>query len=253
MIKSYRFLWFLLTSILALNVVNAQEQEFQLFELRTYHTNDGKLDALHTRFRDHTCSLFEKHGMINLGYWTPEGMPNTLIYLLGYPDRSSRAKSWQNFLNDPSWKKAYKASTVDGKLVSSIESVLLKMTDYSEPPSIITDPQRLFELRVYSANEGKLDALHARFRDHTCRIFEKHGMMNYAYFTPTEEKDGREDTLIYFITHKDKAARSASWDAFKVDENWIKAKAESEQKGKILVRNGVKSVLLSATDYSPVK
>ena len=109
--------------------------ENRLFELRTYHTEPGRLDALLARFRNHTVALFTKHGMNNIGYWIPEeGDGQTLVYLLAYPDKSSRERSWNNFLNDPEWKAARDASEVNGKLVQKVESVFLKPTDFSPKP-----------------------------------------------------------------------------------------------------------------------
>ena len=101
------------------------------FEMRTYHTNPGKLDALHERFNDHTNALFVKHGMTLVGYWTPEDQPETLVYILAYPSREARDASWKAFGADPDWKAAFAASRKDGKLVNKVESVFLKATRYS--------------------------------------------------------------------------------------------------------------------------
>lgn len=113
---------------------NSQVSE-RYFEMRTYYASPGKLDALNARFRDHTNKLFVKHGMELVGYWTPaegDGAQNTLIYILAYPDRASRDRSWEAFVNDPEWKKAKAASEADGTpLAAKVESVFLKPTDYS--------------------------------------------------------------------------------------------------------------------------
>lgn len=112
----------------------ADENDNRLFELRTYSTNDGKLPELHKRFRDHTNRLFEEHGMTLVGFWTPTegpGAGNTLVYMLAYPDREAREKSWKAFLADPDWQAAFKASTADGRLVKKVESRFLAPTDYS--------------------------------------------------------------------------------------------------------------------------
>lgn len=106
----------------------------RLFELRIYIANDGKLAALHQRFRDHTNRLFVKHGMELVGYWTPAEGPeaeNTLVYMLAYPSREAREASWQAFSNDPEWQAAYKESHQDGPLVKKVESRFLNPTDYS--------------------------------------------------------------------------------------------------------------------------
>ncbi len=106
----------------------------RVFELRTYTTPEGKLDALNARFRDHTVRLFQKHGMTNVGYWTPQDKPNTLVYLLAHQSREAAAKSWAAFRADPEWVKARTASEVNGPLTVSpggVVSVFLTPTDYS--------------------------------------------------------------------------------------------------------------------------
>jgi len=109
----------------------------RVFEMRTYYANPGKLEALHSRFRDHTTKLFEKHGMTNMGYWIPidgttgAATGNTLVYILSYPSLEARKKSWEAFQNDPVWKAARDASEKDGKLVEKVDSVFLTATDYS--------------------------------------------------------------------------------------------------------------------------
>jgi hypothetical protein len=103
------------------------------FELRTYHAAPGKLEALNTRFRDHTCALFKKHGMEVVGFWIPtdQGTENTLVYMLRHKSREEAKKSWDAFQNDPEWKKVRAESEVNGKLTDKIESVFLAATDYS--------------------------------------------------------------------------------------------------------------------------
>lgn len=105
----------------------------------------------------------------------------------------------------------------------------------------------LYELRTYTTVDGRLPALHARFRDHTLKLFEKHGMKNVVYLVPAEEPN----KLVYLLAHKDKAARDASFDAFRKDPEWIAAKDASEKDGKIVEK--VESVLLTPADYSPMK
>ena len=102
-----------------------------LYELRTYYANDGKIDALHARFRNHTMTLFEKHGMQNVAYWTPADAPNTLIYIIAHKDAEAAQASWQAFVKDPEWQKVYNASIADGRLVGKIDNVFMTKTDYS--------------------------------------------------------------------------------------------------------------------------
>jgi hypothetical protein len=110
-------------------------KESRCFEMRTYYAAPGKLEALNARFRDHTCALFKKHGMENIGYWIPadkaKGADNTLVYILAHKSRDEAKKSWAAFVADPDWKKAQKESEVNGKLVERVESLFLAATDYS--------------------------------------------------------------------------------------------------------------------------
>ena len=242
---------------LAISSVRAAEPDGRLYELRTYHAEPGKLDALLTRFRDHTCKLFEKHGMTNVGYWTPvENQERLLIYLLAYPDRASRDASWQAFMGDEEWKKAASASEVEGKLVGKIDQSFFTATDFS--PGFPAGPgtgNHLYELRTYAATPGKLPALHARFRDHTLGLFAKHGMTNCGYYQLVPGQPAAADTLVYFLAHANAAAAGKSWDGFRADPDWVSAKAASEKAagGSLTVPDGVTSVFLTPTDFSPVK
>src|SRR5207247_11337351 len=89
---------------------------------------------------------------------------------------------------------------------------------------------RVYELRTYTAAPGKLDALNARFRDHTLKLFEKHGMTNVAYWNYAKGVKGEDEMLVYLLAHKSPEAMKASWDAFRADPVWVKAKAETEAK-----------------------
>jgi hypothetical protein len=132
--------------------------------------------------------------------------------------------------------------------------VFLTLTDYSTSPKIeIQQPSRQFELRTYTTAEGKLPNLDARFRDHTIALFEKHGMGNVAYFHPMPDQVGAENTLIYLLTHRNDAARQASFQAFGQDPVWQAARKASEETGPLLIKGGVKSVPLVPVDFSPMK
>jgi hypothetical protein len=123
-----------LLATLAIAVASAAGAADRAFELRTYTAAEGKLEALHARFREHTIGLFRKHGMEVLGFWSPVGdkaPANTLVYLLAYPSLEAREASWKAFANDPEWKKVYAESQQDGSLVAKVESVMLAPTDYS--------------------------------------------------------------------------------------------------------------------------
>ncbi|MCW1883203.1 NIPSNAP family protein [Luteolibacter flavescens] len=240
--------------------VKAEEKprDTRLYELRTYHAEPGKLDALLTRFRDHTCKLFEKHGMTNVGYWVPvENKDNLLVYVLSYPDRAARDAAWKGFLADEDWKKAAAASEVNGKLLSKIDELYLTSTDFSPgfPANDAGGAERLFELRTYTTTPGKLPNLHKRFSEHTMGLFKKHGMTNGAYFKPVPGQPAADDTLVYFLAHKDAAAAEKSWTEFRADPVWVAAKKASEDAagGSLTVPDGVKSVFLKPVDFSALK
>jgi hypothetical protein len=111
--------------------------------------------------------------------------------------------------------------------------------------------ERVFEMRTYYTLEGRLPALNKRFREHTCDLFKKHGMELIGFWTPIEEKDGKNDKLVYILAYPSKEAAAASWKAFQADPEWIKARDASEKDGKIVKK--VESVYLNPTDYSLVK
>jgi len=108
----------------------------RVYEMRTYTAPDGKLEALKTRFRDHTVRLFERHGITNIGYWTPADAPasaNTLVYIIAHNSREAAKASWAAFNADPEWQKARTASMVDGQsLTTKVESVFLNPVDFSK-------------------------------------------------------------------------------------------------------------------------
>lgn len=116
------------------NAVAHAQTANRVFEIRTYTAPDGKLDALHTRFRDHTMRIFEKHGMTNIIYLKPLDAPqsqNTLTYILAHSSREAAKKNWAAFAGDPEWKKVSAESQVDGRIVEKVNSVFAEPADYS--------------------------------------------------------------------------------------------------------------------------
>jgi hypothetical protein len=109
---------------------------------------------------------------------------------------------------------------------------------------------RVFELRTYTAPDGKLEELHKRFRDHTLRIFKNHGMTNVAYFRP-QDAPLSQNTLIYLISHSSREQAKKNWAEFQADPEWQKVANDSQVNGKIVAK--VDSVFLDPTDYSPLK
>ncbi len=141
-------------------------------------------------------------------------------------------------------------------LLLSLPLALLLLASVAAPAaepaskSVIPDGG-VYELRTYIATPGKLEQLHARFRDHTCKLLPKHGMTLLGFWVPQEAAKGSENTLIYLVQHKSRSAAEASWKAFRTDPAWIAAKAESEKDGPLTV--SVTEIFMNPTDYSALK
>lgn len=119
------------------------------------------------------------------------------------------------------------------------------------PSPSLASNSRCFELRTYYAAPGKLEDLHARFRNHTVKLFQKHGMKIEGFWGPTDKEKGSENTLVYILSYPSRAARDKAWREFSADPVWQAVRKESEKNGRIVEK--VESVILMATDYSPVK
>ena len=136
--------------------------------------------------------------------------------------------------------------------VSLVAGIILGIAFHPGVPAHAESTTRVFEIRTYTTPPGKLDALNARFRNHTVKFFERHGMTNVGYWTPTDSPLS-ESTLIYVLAHKDREAAKKSWDAFRKDPEWLKARADSEAQAGGSLTTKVESVFLTPTDYSALK
>lgn len=224
----------------------------KLYEIRIYYPTPGKYAEIVDRFRQYTTKLFAKHGMENIGYWTPtDASQQKLIYILAYPDREAREASWQAFSNDPEWKAVVAKTEANGKLVDHVDQIFMMESHLS--PAIKTaakSPERTFELRTYTPTRGKLTNLLARFRNHTLDLFSKHGMTHIGYWITTEA-DGKQPKLVYILAHPSEAEGKQHFEDFRKDPVWIKAKEESEKNGSLTEK--VESVYMKPTDYSPIR
>jgi len=106
----------------------------------------------------------------------------------------------------------------------------------------------VFELRIYHAAPGKLAELEARFRDHTIKLFDRHGLKSVAYWTPVDEPE-KSNTLIYILQHPSREAAAANWKSFQDDPEWKSVREKSEANGKLVEK--VDSTYLVLTDFSP--
>ncbi len=243
---------FLTTLILFISFgLLAQQPDTRYFELRIYYCYPGRLDALIERFQNNTTRIFEKHGMDNIGYWLPiKNDQNALYYILAYPSKEARDKSWNDFFADPEWKEVAAKSEASGKIVEAVTSVFMNASDLLpkiNTPSVGQD--HVFEWRTYTCLPGRLPNLITRFKDHTLKLFEKHQMENIAYFTSMEKES--QSKLVYLLAHKNEEAAAKSWDAFRADPVWIAARDVSEKDGKIVEK--VESVYLKPLSFSKIK
>jgi hypothetical protein len=135
-------------------------------------------------------------------------------------------------------------------LVASVASGPVVAEDKQDKAEAKKVDTRVFELRTYYAHPGKMKALHARFRDHTCALFKKHDMTIVGFWVPTDPKES-EEKLIYVLAFPSREAADKSWRAFRDDADWKAARAASEKDGPLVKK--VESVFMNATDYSPLK
>lgn len=237
----------LLISCLSLS---AQKTDTRYFEMRIYYCYPGRLDALIERFQNHTTRIFEKHGMENIGYWLPtKNDTNALYYILAYPNKEAREKSWTDFRNDPEWKEVAAKSETSGKIVESVTSVFMNVTDIFPMIQGASKGDHVYELRTYTCLPGRLPNLLTRFKDHTLKLFENHHMENIAYFL-SEEKEG-QSKLVYLLAHKSEEEAAKSWKGFINDPAWIAARDASEKDGKIIEK--LESVYLKPLSFSKMK
>ena len=136
-------------------------------------------------------------------------------------------------------------------VIATTITIVAAEKDVTPVSPSVAQGSRCFEMRTYYAAPGKLEALNARFRDHTCALFRKHGMEIIGFWMPVDKEQGAENKLVYILAHKSREAARESFAAFGNDPEWKQARAESEVNGRLVEK--VESVFMSATDYSPIK
>jgi hypothetical protein len=243
--------------MLATAAVMSAAADGPVYELRTYTAAPGRLGDVLARFRDHTIGIFNRHGMVSIGYWVPmdakDGAGEKLFYLLQHPSREAAAQNWAAFRSDPEWQSVSKASEAHGKIVIHTESVFLAPADFSPAMAAGSGPgaARVFELRLYTTPEGRLSELDRRFRSPERSYFVRHGMMEVGYFHPLDATAGAGHTLVYMLAHASRENAAASWAAFRADPDWVALKSATEKNGALTTK--VVSVFLMPTDFSPLK
>jgi hypothetical protein len=232
-----------------------------LYRLDRYTAKPGKLDGLHDWFRANADELFGKSAGEAVAFLVPATATaenaGKLLVISRYRNEDALRAVAEGLARHPRCKPLDPTSTADDALVASVDAVIGVPTDYSPQftPRKATIP-RVFELRSYtSPSPEKLARLHDRFRDHTMKLFAKHGMENLVYWRPQGGGDcGRQ--LVYLLGHTSQDAARESFAAFRQDPDWLAAKKASEDKaGGSLTspENGVISEFFVPTDYTPLR
>ncbi len=229
----------------ATNFCLAQKNDSLCYEIRIYTCEKGKLNDLLRRFRNHTTALFEKHGMTNLGYFTPiDNTEEKLYYVLSYPSFAKRNAAFDAFRKDSAWINVRNDSEKNGKIVAKVESIFLRETPYS-PHDLAQNCNRVWELRIYNATPNNLGNLQNRFRDHTINLFKKYGINSHIYWTPMDTTDNR---LIYFVTHPSEKEGRENLKRFGETPEWKAVKAKTEANGQL--RTTIESIFMYPVDFS---
>ena len=135
-ISASSVLWFFggAAVTLGLSYIGGSKDSQHVYELRLYHVNEGKMDALIARFGDHTDAIFRRHNMKSIGFWRPQDEPysqNLFVYILEHPSREEARKNWAAFQADPEWKKIKADSETNGALANHIDSYFMDPTSFS--------------------------------------------------------------------------------------------------------------------------
>jgi hypothetical protein len=257
-----------------------------LYELRIYQPAEGGQAKLLQFMETQGLKLVQKNGLDVVAAFTPTDPKDTrIVTLVRHADRDACDAAYSKMESNPEIQAAFSNAFPSGLPLKSLTRIFLSPTDYS--PALAADakgtdakPDRVFELRTYIATPNNLEALHARFRDHTMKLFQKHGITNLVYWniakgesmtasevlkgvSPTDrgtadiasDLPATGNTLVYFITHRSEEAAKSSFDSFRQDAVWDKVRTESEKAagGSLTAGNGVKSWFLKPTNFSPLK
>ncbi len=237
-------------------IVDERLQDGPIYELRIYKANEHRFQHLITRFREYTDRIFARHNLNAMGYWVPtDGTPRQkrrIVYVLKHASRYEAYANWIHFTNDREWQKVLDMPQFRGLLEEKPTSIFMTENDYSaKVANAIEKPGGVYELRTYTCNEGKLAALNARFREHSTKLFNEHGIRNVSYWTPFDQPEG-QDTLIYLIHHESREKADANWRSFLSDPAWKKVAKESQVDSNFLAKPPAR-IYLRPLEFSPLK
>lgn len=224
------------------------------FELRLYTVTSNKLDGVLERFRETVEPVRRRHGIRTLGYWSGPGTTNggTFAYLMTAGSKEALQRQEKEFGADPDFQKGYAASNAKhGKTVDKILALQLGVDATAKFDFTSPEPDRAFDLRVYSILPGKLDAFRNRWRDVAVPIYERHGLHSVGWWV-AEQKDAEgHDQFICLLAGTSVASIQKSIGEFHQDAEWTRVERETEADGKL--RAGVTAYKLTPTDFSELK
>jgi hypothetical protein len=240
----------------AATISTAADKETRVFELRTYAVAADKMADFDAAMKETFSKSFAEGGAKPLGYFKSlDPKECKFVALLSYPDEATQKKA-HVYLNGAAQGIAEETAGKLKGVGTDVKTTALTLTDYSPAVEVTkADPARVFELRIYTTTPGNLPALDSRFRDHTIELFKTHGITNLWYFHHAKGTPGADSTLVYFLAHASAKARDKSFDDFRKDPKWVTALKASETKagGPLTAKDGVKSLMLTPTDYSPIR
>jgi hypothetical protein len=246
-------LFFCVANLFSSPEAKRAEPENRYYEIQIHQAEPGRLKYLQNLYRQFALPLYRKHHIKVEGFWSPvDPKDERIISVLSYYDHAAWLRATKDFLRDPRWRKGIEESETVGRLEAKNEKHFMSRTDFSGLRFSRGVKGRVFELRTYHATPGKLPNLLERFRNHTCKLFEKYGMTNLWYWTVVDAYPAQE-TLIYFLAHPSQEAGLKAFAEFRNDPEWIRVRKESEEKagGPLTVK--VESLYLKALDFSPIK
>ncbi len=232
----------------------------EVYELRTYHVAENKMEPLLTRFRDHSLALLSTHGMTHMGYWLPvdeSERSRRLVYIVAHQSVAAGRASWGAFSKDPAWQRARDESERTGKLVTAFDSV------YLEPVSVdnvllntlreSAARSRLYELRVFQSEKGRQAEWVGALQLKGMPLWQKHGMQVVALWRSVPTPKNSSESVAVLFVHVDAESAEAKGRALAADPAWTEL-LNSLPKPAVEPASGAdRPQLLSPVDFSPLK
>lgn len=223
-------------------------------ELRVYSVTSGKMDAVIERFRDTVDPVRRKHGIDTLGYWSAPGKTNggAFAYLMVAPSKEELQKREKEFGADPQFKEGYAASQKKyGNTVDRIETFSLSAEATGSLDFTRAAKPRIFELRIYSIEPGKLQAFRDRWRDRAVPLYEKKGVHNIGWWVCAERDAQGHEQFICLLAAESADAIQRAVSEFHSDPDWQRIEKETEREGKL--RSSVVAYKLTPLEFSALK